>query len=73
VSGPIGREKVHFEAPPMERIATEMKQFLDWWKASLNTTEGLLRAGSAHFRFVTIHPFDDGNGRNISYDLVWNT
>lgn len=63
VSGPMGREKIHFEAPPMERIATEMKQFLLWWKGSMNNTEGLLRAGIAHFRFVTIHPFEDGNGR----------
>lgn len=63
VSGPVGREKIHFEAPPIERIETEMKQFLSWWKQSLNKTEGLLRAGIAHFRFITIHPFEDGNGR----------
>lgn len=63
VSGPIGREKIHFQAPPMERIDTEMKQFLSWWKQSFNNTEGLLRAGIAHFRFITIHPFEDGNGR----------
>lgn len=63
VSGPIGKEKVHFEAPPQERIEVEIKQFLSWWKKSLGTTEGLLRAGIAHFYFVTIHPFEDGNGR----------
>ncbi|MBI4208443.1 MAG: Fic family protein [Deltaproteobacteria bacterium] len=63
VSGPIGKEKVHFEAPPRERIEKEMKHFLDWWKESLGPTEGFLRAAIAHFWFVTIHPFEDGNGR----------
>lgn len=47
----------------MDRIESEIKQFLLWWKQSLNKTEGLLRAGIAHFRFITIHPFEDGNGR----------
>lgn len=63
VSGPLGRERVHFEAPPAERIGSEMEQFLSWWRHDLNRVEGLLRAGIAHFRFVTIHPFEDGNGR----------
>ena len=63
VSGPVGREKVHFEAPPADRIGEEITQFLSWWEASLDNTEGLLRAGIAHFRFITIHPFEDGNGR----------
>jgi len=63
VSGPVGREKVHFEAPPADRIGKEITQFLSWWEASLDNTEGLLRAGMAHFRFITIHPFEDGNGR----------
>ena len=63
VSGPIGCEKVHFQAPPMERIDKDIKQFLLWWKESLNNAEGLLRAGIAHFQFITIHPFEDGNGR----------
>ncbi|MDM8548687.1 Fic family protein [Desulfobacterales bacterium HSG2] len=63
VSGPIGREKVHFEAPPADRTEEEMRQFLCWWKESMGKTEGLLRAGIAHFRFITIHPFEDGNGR----------
>ncbi len=63
VSGPVGRETVHFEAPPAERIDEEMTRFLAWWDESKGTMEGLLRAAVAHFRFVTIHPFEDGNGR----------
>jgi Fic family protein len=63
VSGPLGQEKVHFEAPPFERIEEEMEGFFTWWQESQGKTEGLLRAGIAHFRFVTIHPFEDGNGR----------
>jgi Fic family protein len=63
VSGPIGKETIHFEAPPQDRVEAEIKEFLSWWKKSLGTTEGLLRAGIAHFYFVTIHPFEDGNGR----------
>lgn len=63
VSGPMGRETVHFEAPPHEQVEQEMEQFLEWWQESRGKTEGLLRAGIAHFHFVTVHPFDDGNGR----------
>lgn len=63
VSGAVGREKVHYEAPPGERVEKEMSQFLSWLKTSLNHEEGLLRSGLAHFYFVTIHPFEDGNGR----------
>jgi Fic family protein len=63
VSGPVGRERVHFEAPPADRIADEMRGFLEWWKDSRGRVEGVLRAAIAHFRFVTIHPFEDGNGR----------
>jgi Fic family protein len=63
VSGPLGHEKVHFEAPPSSRIEKEMRDFMAWWEKSQEKVEGLLRAGIAHFRFVTIHPFDDGNGR----------
>ena len=63
VSGPVGRERVHFEAPPADRIADEMRGFLEWWKDSRGRVEGVLRAAIAHFRFVAIHPFEDGNGR----------
>ncbi|MCA9395280.1 MAG: Fic family protein [Candidatus Omnitrophica bacterium] len=63
VSGPEGRQKVHFEAPPGEVVAEEMKRFLQWWKKSLGREEGVLRAGVAHLWFVTVHPFEDGNGR----------
>jgi Fic family protein len=63
VSGPIGRERVHYEAPPAGRIETEMDRFLVWWAAPPAGMDGLIRAGLAHLWFVTIHPFDDGNGR----------
>jgi Fic family protein len=62
VSGPIGRERVHFEAPAAERLEDEMRRFLDWFNAD-GATEPVLKAALAHFWFVTIHPFDDGNGR----------
>lgn len=62
VSGPIGKEKVHFEAPSAERLEKEMKVFLAWLEAEDNT-DPVIRAGIAHFWFVTIHPFEDGNGR----------
>jgi Fic family protein len=62
MSGPVGRERVHFEAPPAARLTQEMRQFLDWFGGD-TTTEPVLKAAQAHLRFVTIHPFDDGNGR----------
>ena len=62
VSGPIGRERVHFEAPAAERLDYEMASFLKWFDAS-SDMDGVLRAGVAHLWFVTIHPFEDGNGR----------
>lgn len=62
VSGPIGRERVHFEAPKAERIESEMRQFLDWFNAPSRTDE-LLKAALSHLWFVTVHPLDDGNGR----------
>jgi Fic family protein len=62
VSGPIGKQKVHFEAPPAARVPAEMDRFLRWF-ASPGKTDPLLIAGLAHLWFVTIHPFDDGNGR----------
>ena len=62
VSGPFGREKVHFEAPPASRVAGEMAAFLEWFD-SPDTLDPVLRAALAHLWFVTIHPFEDGNGR----------
>jgi Fic family protein len=62
VSGPIGREKVHYEAPPASRVPAEIEKFLAWL-AQPGETDHLLVAGLAHLWFVTIHPFDDGNGR----------
>ena len=62
VSGPVGHEKVHFEAPSAERLEKEMTAFLDWFNAPLEL-DPVLKAGIAHFWFVTIHPFEDGNGR----------
>jgi len=62
VSGPLGRQKVHFEAPPAKRLAGEMTCFLDWLNG--NTADHpILKAGLAHLWLVTLHPFDDGNGR----------
>ncbi|WP_045220665.1 Fic family protein [Desulfonatronum thioautotrophicum] len=63
VSGPIHRSHLHFTAPPPETLDAEMTDFLAWWSESKPTMDGLIRAGLAHLRFVTIHPFDDGNGR----------
>ena len=63
VSGGIGHEKVHFEAMPYDRVEAEMDSFFRWWRDSLGEMDGILRAAVAHFRFITIHPFEDGNGR----------
>ncbi|NOZ10189.1 MAG: Fic family protein [Gammaproteobacteria bacterium] len=62
VSGPVDREKVHYEAPPADRVPDEMANFLRWFKQP-GDIDPLLIAGLAHLWFVTIHPFDDGNGR----------
>ncbi len=62
VSGPMGRENVHFEAPEADRIELEMTRFVAWFNAP-TTIDPVLKAGIAHFWFVTIHPFEDGNGR----------
>lgn len=63
ISGPIGKEKIHFQALEAGKVAGEMKTYLKWWRESQAAMDGILRAGIAHFYFVTIHPFDDGNGR----------
>ncbi len=62
VSGPMGRERVHFEAPSADRLEQEVSAFLDWFEVA-NEIDPVLKAGVAHFWFVTIHPFEDGNGR----------
>jgi Fic family protein len=62
VSGAIGHEKVHFEAPHARRLDSEMRRFLDGFNSPASV-DPVLKAGIAHFWFVTIHPFEDGNGR----------
>ncbi len=62
VSGPVGREKVHFEAPPANALPAEIVAFLQWFNAA-PAGDALIHAGLAHLWFVTLHPFDDGNGR----------
>jgi Fic family protein len=63
ISGPIGRQRVHFEAPPRAGLAKSVRQFLAWFNAPPPQLDGLVRAGLAHLWFVTLHPFEDGNGR----------
>jgi Fic family protein len=62
ISGAVGREKVHYEAPPAVRLSDEVARFLSWFEQP-SDIDPLLNAGLAHLWFVTIHPFDDGNGR----------
>jgi Fic family protein len=62
VSGSIGKEKVHFQAPKAKRLAADMRTFLDWFNANAHIDQ-VLKAGQAHLWFATIHPFHDGNGR----------
>ncbi len=62
VSGPLGKERVHFEAPAAARLPKEMQQFLNWFNADTGT-DAVIKAALAHLWLVTIHPFDDGNGR----------
>ncbi len=63
VSGSIGKEKLHFEAPPVDRIEAEMDAFLRWLNSDDPKLDAVLKAAIAHLWFVTIHPFEDGNGR----------
>lgn len=68
VSGPYGREKVHYEAPPATQVPDEMARLIDWYTQTsplggATTMHGIARAGIAHLWFEVIHPFDDGNGR----------
>jgi Fic family protein len=62
VSGPMGREKVHYIAPEATRLEVEMNRFIQWFNTD-NSMESVIKSGIAHLWFVTIHPFDDGNGR----------
>jgi Fic family protein len=62
VSGPVHRQRVHFEAPPATRLNAEIKRFTAWANGA-SQEPALIKAGLAHLWFVTIHPFDDGNGR----------
>ncbi|APO84088.1 MULTISPECIES: Fic family protein [Pseudomonas] len=65
ISGRLDKPTVHFEAPPRDGLEAQLNEFLDWFANSRDSTslDPLLRAGIAHFWFVTLHPFDDGNGR----------
>jgi Fic family protein len=63
VSGAIGREKVHYEAPPSTAVPTEMGRFLARWNETRGGVDGIIRAAIAHLWLETIHPFEDGNGR----------
>lgn len=65
VSGRIGKEKVHYQAPPREQLCAELTAFMQWYNQSRYRAalDPLLRAGLAHFWFITLHPFEDGNGR----------
>jgi Fic family protein len=61
ISGPMGREKVHYEAPGADRVPDEMNAFISWFNES--AIDPVLKSALAHLKFVTIHPFEDGNGR----------
>ena len=62
VSGAMGKEKLHFQAPDSDLIEKEMRKFLDWFN-NYNKIDLVIKAAVAHLWFVTIHPFEDGNGR----------
>ena len=63
VSGAAGRERVHYEAPPGSAVPGEMRRFLGWFNEKAPDMDGLIHAAVAHFHFVAIHPYADGNGR----------
>lgn len=63
VSGRVGRQQVHFEAPPRQRLEQELSVFIDWFNSPPKDIDLVVRAGVAHLWLVTLHPFDDGNGR----------
>ncbi len=63
VSGAMGKEKVHYEAPKADQVDPEMNRFLEWFNNTPSDIDPVLKAAIAHFWFVTVHPFDDGNGR----------
>lgn len=62
VSGALGKEKVHYQAPPASQLDKEMRIFLDWFNAD-SSTDPVIKSAIAHLWFVTLHPFEDGNGR----------
>ena len=62
VSGPMGKEKIHFQAPPPEQVKSEMDRFLEWLNSDTEI-DLVIKSAIAHFWFIIIHPFDDGNGR----------
>jgi Fic family protein len=63
LSGAIGRERLHFEAPPRDQLEAQLEIFLDWIASPPAQLDGLVRAGLAHLWFLTLHPYEDGNGR----------
>ena len=63
VSGPVGREKVHYEAPPYQGLKSQVVEFLEWFNRPPAELDGMVRAGVAHLWFELLHPFEDGNGR----------
>ena len=71
VSGQLDRERVHYEAPPADRIPQEMRLFLEWINAEQDGLDFLVKAGRAHLWFEVIHPFEDGNGRIGRAIIEW--
>ncbi len=63
VSGSVGNERIHYEAPPADSLDDEMKRFISWWNQDSWSLDGIVRAAAAQLYFVTVHPYEDGNGR----------